>query len=329
MGENRIVANIPTLVGIPKDTQNPIIEVPKLQNYYIGKEFLRRRPLLKALYPVKGGIIQDWDIFSQFLVHIFDSILHMDPIKHPVFFLVSPSLHPSYRERIIEVFLQELEVPAVELLESEKCIMFSMGITTGVVVDIGKQVTRASAVYEGVTVHGTQREVFLGGDDVTIFLRNLLRQAGKDLSTSELMELDQLKEICCLVTSEPNAPVDPVGYNFTFTNSLIHLGQERAKATDVIFYPELVGKEEPSVPEVIIDLLASVNEDHREEIARSIIIAGGSAQLTGLRERFQKELRSRFPTLYPNSNVFIAPKPQTAAWMGASLIAASENTRDS
>ncbi|KAK2703798.1 uncharacterized protein LOC136041551 [Artemia franciscana] len=61
------------------------IEQPKYsQNIHLGREFEERRDILTANYPVKNGIVKDYDNLEKIWGYIFDHKLQISPENHPV-----------------------------------------------------------------------------------------------------------------------------------------------------------------------------------------------------------------------------------------------------
>ena len=70
----------------------------------------------------------------------------------------------------------------------------------------------------------------------------------------------------------------------------LRLGAERFQCAEVLFNPGLMGKDFPSLPRYIAQALERVDIDLRRELAKRIILVGGTSLLPQLPERLQGEL---------------------------------------
>ena len=108
------------------------------------------------------------------------------------------------REEMVRLFFEGFNVPALFVSMQAVLSLYSLGRTTGLVLDSGDGVTHAVPVYEGFAVpHGVQRSD-IAGRAVTRYLQHLLRKEGTYLRTSaELEVVRTIKETACYVAFDP------------------------------------------------------------------------------------------------------------------------------
>ena len=70
----------------------------------------------------------------------------------------------------------------------------------------------------------------------------------------------------------------------------LRLTSERFQCAEVLFNPGLMGKDFPSLPRYIAQALLLVDIDLRRDLAKRILLVGGTSLLPQLPERLHKEL---------------------------------------
>ena len=96
-------------------------------------------------------------------------------IDHPVLFIDNPMWIRETRERLVQLFFDTFEVPAIYLGRGPVLAAFAMGKHTALVVDCGASAIRVGPVIEGyLSKAGTQHQPLLGGDTLTTQARIML-----------------------------------------------------------------------------------------------------------------------------------------------------------
>ncbi len=127
-----------------------------------------------------------------------------DPAEHPVLLTEAPLNARRNREETVKLFFEGFGVPALFVSMQAVLSLYSLGRTTGLVLDSGDGATHAVPVYEGFAVaHGVQR-TDVAGRAVTRHLQQLLRKEGAHLRTSAELEIVRtIKETACRVAFDP------------------------------------------------------------------------------------------------------------------------------
>ncbi len=316
----------PTIVGIPKFVPLLFSQPTTLKEVYVGHEALRMRGLLKLIYPMEHGIIKDWDAMEQIWRYIFRDILGVNPARHPVL-LTEPPLNPrSNREKMAEIMFETFKVPALYIGMQALLSAYAVEKTTALILDIGDGTTHAVPIYNGfVLVHAIRRSN-LGGRDVTDFLARLLVERGLTLGGSGGRELVRtIKEKVCYVALDPRDEIKSVE-KMTYElpdGSSIEIEEERFMAPEVLFTPGLIGKDVPSVQEVVFESIMACDMHFRKPLFENIVLSGGTTLLPGLRERLQRELKAMLKDrgFDIEVNIIAPPDRQFTVWKGGSKLA--------
>lgn len=174
--------------------------------------------------------------------------------------------------------------------------LYASGRTTGIVLDSGDGVTHAVPVFEGFSMPHAIRRVDVAGRDVTQHLQLLLRKSGTHLHTTAEQEVVRtIKEKACYVAIHPaKEEKDSSSRTEDFMlpdGKVLQLGNERFRAPEILFNPEIVGLEDSGVHQVVVDSINRVDMDLRKSLFSNIVLSGGSTLTKGLFDLLEFEKR--------------------------------------
>jgi len=319
---------LPSYVGRPKHV--PVMTGAVKGDYFVGAKAESLRGLLKIKYPMEHGIVTDWADMEHLWSHAYQE-LKTSPEDHPVL-LTEAALNPRQnREKAAEVFFETFNVPAMFISMQAVLSLYASGRTTGVVVDSGDGVTNVVPIFEGFAMPHAVQRIDLAGRDVTEYLQLLLRRAGYNLHTSAEKEVVRaVKETACYVAFDPakeeelienDSHVKPIQlvYKLPDGNS-IELGPERFRAPELLFRPDLIGEEYPSIPQCIVNSINRVDLDMRRSLYSSIVLSGGSTMFPGFGDRLLYEVKSLAPKDI-KIKISAPPDRKWSTWVGGSILA--------
>ncbi|KAJ3253472.1 general RNA polymerase II transcription factor [Boothiomyces macroporosus] len=203
-------------------------------------------------------------------------------------------------ENVVKMMFEELNVPALYLLDQPLASLYGIGVVTGVVIDIGHTSTDITPVIDNVILHAAQKSIPVGGKDIDDVLK---RQFKKPQSF-----ITELKERSCVVMTKD--PIQPV--TLTVQNESVTIGDLRYKCCEVLFYPYLIGKNCMGIHEALKLVINSTSEPSRRvALWESIVLCGGTSNLQGLKERFEYET-SKLIASSETSNEY---QPKEIKWL--------------
>ncbi|MCK4973291.1 MAG: actin family protein, partial [Candidatus Heimdallarchaeota archaeon] len=148
-GEDQPRSVFPTIIGYPK-YQIIMTDVEHyVREYYIGEEAINLRGVLKLVYPVEHGQVQDWDAMERIWHYTFYNDLRVNPNEHPILLTEPPLNKNQNKEKMAELMFDTFNVPAMYISMQAILSLYASGRTTGIVVDSGDGVTHIVPVYEG------------------------------------------------------------------------------------------------------------------------------------------------------------------------------------
>jgi actin-related protein len=308
---------IPNVLGKPKPSFS------NLKAEYIGVEAQSMRDFLQLTYPMKSGQIIAWEAMERLWHHIFKEVLQISPDEHPILLTDAILSSQCDREIITCSMFETFNSPAVYLIAQPVLSFYSLGRTSGLVLEIGDGVTQAAPIWEGYTVRNANLRLNVGGRDCTEYLAKLLNLRGYSFySSGELENVRLIKEKFGFAASDRfGVDCDPVKYELP-DGQVITLDSERYKCAEPLFDTGLLGISEGSYPQGIHLLVEqSLNNcpiDFRRDLKANILLAGGGSMFDNLGIRVENELKS--VGVPPRVRIVSPENRSTACWVGGSIL---------
>ncbi|KAL6071964.1 Centractin [Balamuthia mandrillaris] len=231
----------------------------------VGNAAQQHRGILSLDYPVKRGLIQNWESFEKLLEHCI-LYLHILPRDEPLTFCHSPYHPPASNNRLCEVVFEKLGTTALKLGTHAELAALATGRETALIVDLGAGRTTVSPFYSGYLLKPSIRHINFGGADILEYLARLVvNETGYSVTTSSEREILQLilRDMCYVSQERPlhsgndtQAPTwadSPLPYSETQAFELpdgntLCLGDALKQSPEVVFNPALLGREIETCP---------------------------------------------------------------------------------
>ena len=295
-----------------------------------GEALEDMRGLLKRTSPMTKGCVTQWHDMESVWSYLYTDCLKVVTQDHPVL-LTEPIFHSQKdRASMAQILFESFKIPALAFVISPVLTLYSLGKTTGLVLDSGDTVTQCVPICERFSMKHAMKRIDLAGRDITEQLQFQCRKSGFSFTTSAEFEiLRTMKEKVCYVSATPMEDMRTIlegqdqsnltTYTLPDGNSL-SLTYERFLSPEILFDPSRIGSEVPSVPQCVSSAIELVDMDLRSQLYSNIVMAGGTTQCLGFGDRLLKELALLAPS---NTKLRIqAPTDgQYAAWMGGSILA--------
>jgi actin-related protein len=308
--------------------------------YLIGEDAiqaLHEDPNVTVIYPMKRGCVENWKALHQIWDHIFKNCMQVDASQYPVLITVPPMCDKEQqKEMAARLFGKDFNVPALCISNASVLSLFSTGRTTGVVLEVGQDVTYTVPVYEGFPLAHATLKLPLAGRDVTRRLMDILDEhAGIGFTEAQFDIVQDIKEkLCALDLGEEEREEDDAD-NSTYelpNGQVIHI-DDYAKYTcsEILFDPITVTptSEEDftrGVAEMIFKTISMCDPELQKELYKNIVLAGGTSMLKGFGERVKREMNEIVSQYdYGVYTEFITDSQRkNSAWIGGSMFASLE-----
>lgn len=285
------------------------------------------RSLLNIKSPIVGGNVVNWDAMEDLWHYTFYKGLRVAPEEHPIL-LNKPLLSPRpQNEKTAQILMETFQFPALYIADQVLLSLFSSGQTTGLVVDIGKDLCQIAPIYESTTVPFISSKLKLAGNDITEYLTQLLMESGSHrFSTSAEKELvHDMKEKHCYVAYDFEDELQKATCKGALekfyqlpNGKVIPMNTERFTCTEMLFQPDFAGKDyEYGIQGFIFNAVRKSNVEQHKDLWYNIVVSGGTTQLPGFSARLKKELVPYVGKFSPRTR----NTGKYGVWFGGSQIA--------
>ncbi|KAI6711238.1 hypothetical protein B2J93_3246 [Marssonina coronariae] len=341
----------PSFVGRPKHLR--VLAGALEGDVFIGQRAQELRGLLKIRYPLEHGIVTDWDDMERIWEFVYGEGLKTLSEEHPVL-LTEPPLNPrSNRDTAAQILFETFNVPALYTSIQAVLSLYASGRTTGIVLDAGDGVSHAVPVYEGFAMPSSIRRIDVAGRDITEYMQLLLRKSGYVFHTSAEKEVVRMiKEKVSYVSADPRKEekewqsasgklggsdsrvleyalpdgnkIKACAHSSPASPRVIadtkQVGQERFRAPEILFDPEIIGLEYPGIHQIVVDAINRTDLDLRKALFGNIVLSGGATLTKGFGDRLLHEVQ-RLAVKDMRIKIFAPPERKYSTWIGGSILA--------
>ena len=293
------------------------------------------RGLYKLEHAIERGVISSSNVARQIIDRVYND-LKITNTKDVPFFICEPPFTPkSQKQMLAELLFDTYDSPTIFFGSQGVLSLYAFGKTNGIVLESGEGLTQVVPIYNGYKIENSIEKIKLGGQDVTNYLKLLLKKNGVSInSASEDLLLKEIKESVCELQSTPfeefrltsnskhdqmDKKTDEIKYSLP-DGSQIPIEYERFMASEILFNPSIAGHDSIGIGELINSAFKKLDLDLRKQLYGNIFVSGGNTMLNGFSERLAFELgqqisnKTKLSIIAPNS------KRSLLVWQGASAI---------
>ncbi|EFC45629.1 hypothetical protein NAEGRDRAFT_88141 [Naegleria gruberi] len=324
-------ADFRTIMGFPKEKPIMALLLDSERNYgssrmkegWIGDEVFWKSGIARLEYPIRRGIVKDWNLFELFLEFAFSNACRISSAEHPI--IVTDS--PFVRSKMTELMFERFNVPAFAMINCAMASCMHYGRTTGTIVTSGEGKTFVQSFYEGYLLKESIVKMEVGGWDITENLQRMLNQKGHSFKTSSDFEVVRLikEKLSFLKMSEAEMMVEKE-YELPDGN-IINLGEELHECVEPLFNPHLAGLDCLGVHELVTKSIQDCTIDVRMDLYRNILPAGGNTMISNFTGRLKCEVEALAP---PNAKVKVIDDASRkySAWNGMATLSNMSSFQD-
>jgi actin beta/gamma 1 len=173
-GEDAPAAVFPDIVGRPRNNIG-IVHGSGCKDEYIGDEAVKMMGVLNLEYPIKTGVVENWEDMEKVWHHCFYNELRIAPEEcEGVLMTEAPRNIRVNREKMVETMFETFNVNNIYVAIQAVMSLYSAGRTTGLVVDSGDGVTHTVPVFEGFSIPSAVEKMEIAGRVLTDHMERLL-----------------------------------------------------------------------------------------------------------------------------------------------------------
>uniref|UniRef100_A0A8C7ZRX5 Actin related protein 3 n=1 Tax=Oryzias sinensis TaxID=183150 RepID=A0A8C7ZRX5_9TELE len=329
-------------------------------DFFIGDEAVDK-PSYSTKWPIRHGIVEDWDLMERFMEQIIFKYLRAEPEDH-YFLLTEPPLNtPENREYTAEIMFESFNVPGLYIAVQAVLALAASWTSrqvgertlTGTVIDSGDGVTHVIPVAEGYVIGSCIKHIPIAGRDITYFTQQLLREREVGIPPEQSLETakavkerfsyvcpDLVKEFSKYDTDSSKWLKQYTGINAISKKEFtIDVGYERFLGPEIFFHPEFANPDfTQPISEVVDEVIQNCPIDVRRPLYKNVVLSGGSTMFRDFGRRLQRDLKrtvdARLKMSEELSGGKLKPKPidvqvithhmqRYAVWFGGSMLAST------
>eukprot|EP00112_Aurelia_sp_Birch-Aquarium-sp1_P023144 Seg679.1 transcript_id=Seg679.1/GoldUCD/mRNA.D3Y31 product="Actin-related protein 10" protein_id=Seg679.1/GoldUCD/D3Y31 len=266
-----------------------------------------------------------FDILREFLHSIYFRYLLVNPKERKVVISESLLAPVKFRNTLAKVLFKYFDVVSVMFAPCHLFALFTLGVSSALVVDCGYSETLVVPIYEHTPILAAVESFQIAGRAIHGTLREeLLQSTGHDLKEDVI---ENIKVTSCFIGSygKPSECVPPpIEYPIGDGTMIKIDGKIRANSFNAMFDGD---EEEKSVATTILSAIARCPIDCRKALSENIVLIGGSTMVPGFEARILAELKQQlngglFSKKLAFKNLKLRRPPVQAnyvSWLGAAI----------
>ncbi|KAJ9105010.1 Actin- protein 3 [Naganishia adeliensis] len=332
-------------------------------DFFIGDGAIANAKTYGLHYPIKHGMVENWDHMERFWAQSIFKYLRAEPEDHYVLLTEPPLNPPENRENTAEIMFESFNIQGLYIAVQAVLALAASWTSskvhernlTGVVIDSGDGVTHTIPVADGYVIGSSIKHIPIAGRNITEFVLNLLRDRGEQAHIppeDQLRVAEKIKEdytyVCQDIVKEIRKyDADPYKYfaryagehSVTGRKYDIDIGYERFLAPEIFFNPEIYSSDFLTpLPEVVDNVIQTSPIDVRRGLYKNIVLSGGSTMFKDFGRRLQRDIKHIVDGRIAHSeqasgnhmrstgvdvNVITHKRQRYAVWYGGSLMAST------
>ena len=226
-------------------------------------------------------------------------------------------------------------------------VLYTQGLLTGLVVDLGDTATDIVPVYEGYVFPRKNKRLDVAGRDITHYLIKLLLLRGYAFNrTADFETVRQIKEKLCYVGYDSNIERQLALETTALVEKyqlpdghVIKVGAERYEAPEVLFAPGLIDAGDAGLSKLVFDAIFFTDVELSHSFATNIVLSGGSSMFPGLSSRLERDIKKMYLDRFLMGDeshlckfkcrVEDSPRRQHLAFLGGAVLAGIMKDKDS
>ena len=251
------------------------------------------------IYPIKNGIIQDFEIMKKIWDCIFYNHMKIEPKKCKLLMSMANISDKTNFHKIIKIMINHYNFRGVQIYDQQILSLYGVGKNMGLVVDIGHNLTRIVPIYDSIILHKAVKYSCLAGSSINKYI---------NMASNENFVDDILNKAKKRIFKKNYRNEEYIFVNKKKINN--------SSWDDILLNPKLLNYDCDNLVELISDSIKNCPIDIKKVIMTNIILIGGTSAIPGLCKKINAELKKYDKTIrvYGHKNRHIS------SWIGGSIL---------
>lgn len=283
---------IPTVYSVGKDGKK-----------IYGYDAISHRKEACLLKLANREYVEDWDNIAAYWADCYRTECKTEPSSQPTYVGIHNSLKKGYKEKLVQVFLEELKSPGFYVSPNSLLSLYGSGKLVGVVVDVGEGSTTVSASHEGLLNEHQECSINLAGQDVNEVIKKALNHKIEDEEFIRNIKHNKCKIEADLYLKR-NPDVNKMmeqekDHSYTLPDgSSVTINSDIVTAPTILFNPSQIGKRYLGIHELVYECIMKADYESRRELYSNIVLAGGCFHTPGLATALSNQVNAMIPTVF-------------------------------
>ena len=239
------IYKIPSLLGFSFDEYNEEILDSKLENLNINREeVIQFRSLLQLTNPTKEWFHTNEEDIVNLLDNLLINKLGLNDLSNQKLLLTEGPQNTLYnKEKICEILFEKIGLGYFDVVAQARMNLWQLGNLTGVVLDIGDEITNIIPVDNDNLIKNNIMKVDCGGNDIINYLLRILQMNGYDVHPkADFLIGREIKNkycfVSCDISSDRKLYEETTYYNSFYTlpdGRKIIISKEKFEAPEMLF----------------------------------------------------------------------------------------------
>lgn len=257
---------------------------------------------MKLVYPIQRGAIDDFGALEKIFHNQFYTNLRIDPAEKDIALVIPPTLTLNNIQKLVEIMLETFNVKSISIIPEPVAISIYNNKLNSIILQCGYSYIYLARIKNGLLDSSNIKTYDYGLQDVAEYFRRLIKIEKKQLDNDGIISI--LLEYGKVSMDLESESFEEIEYTLP-DGEIIKMGEELSIAPEILFRPNLIGKEEDGVIKIVKNYMSDYEDPP------SIIGSGGCIHLNGFIPRLENEIAKRI----------IIPEESTyQEWKGASLL---------
>lgn len=127
---------------------------------------------------MEDGIVQDWEAATKLWEHGVRECMHADPEEHPLLMTEQIWNTDENRTHAMEYMFESFSTPAFYIVKSPVCSLFASGKGSGLVVDVGADITTVTPIVDGLVLYKPSKRTRMAGNYLNDQIQSMFTSKG-------------------------------------------------------------------------------------------------------------------------------------------------------